>query len=76
MYYASKGLRDDKEVVLEAVKNKGIIIKYASFDARSDVDIAVAALTQNAKNMDYVKGCLNPAVLENEAVQKILNPED
>jgi len=76
LYYASKELRNDKDVVLEAVKNKGIIIKYASLEARSDVDIAVAALQQNGKTMDYVKGCLNPAILEDEAIQKILNPPE
>ena len=69
-------MRNDKEVVLEAVKNKGIIIKYASLEVRNDVDIAVAALQQNSKNMSYVKGCLNPEVLSNEAVQNILNPKE
>mgnify|MGYP002856423510 CR=1 FL=1 len=74
LYYASKELRDDKEVVLEAVKNKGIIIKYASLDARSDIDIAKAALLQNKKTMDYVKGCLNPEIIQNEDIQAIINP--
>ena len=73
---ASKELRDDKEVVLEAVKNKGIIVKYASLNARSDVDIALAALKQNGKTVDYVKGCLNPEVLKNEEIQNFLNPGD
>ena len=53
---------------------KGIILKYASLEARSDIDIAVTALQQNAKTQDYVKGYLNPQILQNEEIQKILNP--
>lgn len=49
MYYASKELRDDKEVVLEAVKHKGIIVKYASKRLLEDTEVVISALTQNKK---------------------------
>jgi len=55
---------------------QGIIIKYASLNARSDVDIAIAALQQNKKTMGYVKGCLNPEILEDERIQEVLNPPE
>mgnify|MGYP001625445911 FL=1 len=54
LYYANKELRDDKEVVLEAVKNKGIIVKYASERLLRDNDIIIAALTQNKKASIFI----------------------
>ena len=35
--------------MLEAVKNKGIIVKYASKRLLEDTEVIIAALTQNKK---------------------------
>jgi len=43
-------MRDDKEVVMEALKNKGIIVKYASKRLREDKDVAIEALKQDKKS--------------------------
>lgn len=65
-------MRNDKDIVLEAVKNKAIILKYASKELREDKDIAIAALTQNKKAKSYICQTL----FEDEDVQNILNPKE
>ncbi len=48
LYYVSK-IRDDKEAVLAAVTNKGLILKYASNRLRQDKDIVLAAIKQDKR---------------------------
>lgn len=55
---------------MEAVKNKAIILKYASKELREDKEIAIAALKQNKKAKSYI--CEN--LLKDEEIQNILNP--
>ena len=45
--YASDALRNDKEVVLAAVKLDGRALKYASADLKNDKDVVLAAMKQN-----------------------------
>ncbi len=56
-------------MVLEAVKNKAIILKYASKELREDRDIAIAALTQNKKSKSYI----SEKLLDDEEIKNILN---
>ena len=44
LYFASKEIRDDREIVKLAVENKGIIIKYASERLRNDKELAIIAV--------------------------------
>ena len=46
--YASKELRDDKDVVLAAVRQNGQSIRVASARLKDDEDVAMAALEQNS----------------------------
>ena len=69
LYFATEQMRDDKEVVLEAVKNKGIIIKYASYRLKNDLDIATAAIMQNKKSYEF----LGEDLKQNESILEILN---
>ncbi len=41
-------------MVLEAARNKGIIVKYASKRLREDKDIALEALKQNKKSYEFL----------------------
>ena len=52
LYYASKKLRDDKEVVKAAVENKGLIVKYASLRLRNDKEIAEIAIKQDKEHFN------------------------
>ena len=61
-------MRDDKDVVLEAVRNKGIIIKYASMRLREDKDIAIEALKQNKKCYEF----LGENIKQNEEIKEFL----
>ena len=54
LYFASPEMRDDKEVVLEAVKNKGIIVKYASTRLKNDFDVGFVAMAQNKKCYEFL----------------------
>ena len=67
---AYQELRNDKEVVLEAVKNKWLIIKYASKSLRSDKDIAMEVLKQNKEARIY----LTDEILKDKDIDLILNP--
>ena len=57
--------------MLEAVKNKAIILKYASKDLRNDKEVAIAAISQNKKSLSYISDELK----KDEDILKILNPE-
>ena len=54
LYYGSKSIRNDKEIVLEAVKKKGLILKYASYELREDKEIALAAVKQDKRALEYI----------------------
>ncbi len=68
LYFATKEMRDDKEVVLEAVKNKGIIVKYASSRLKKDLDIGLAAMGQDKSCYQF----LAPELQENEKIKKMM----
>lgn len=51
-------MRDDKEVVLEAVKQKGIIVKYASSRLRADKEVGIAAMTQDKSCFEFLSDTL------------------
>ena len=40
--------------VLEAVKKKGLILKYASYELRKDKEIALAAVKQDKRALEYI----------------------
>ena len=44
LYYATEELRDDKDVIMEAVKNDGQILYYASERLRDDNDVVMEAI--------------------------------
>lgn len=60
-------MRADKDVVMEAVKNKGIIVKYASKKLKEDKDIAIEAIKQNKKAFEF----LGENIKKNEEVLQL-----
>ena len=64
-------MRDDKEVVLEAVKNKPIIVKYASNRLREDKDVGIVALSVNKDKFAYE--FLGENLKKDEDILAILN---
>ena len=73
LYYASKELRDDEDVVLEAVTNKGLILKYASKRLRSEKKIVLAAIKQDKRAKEYIGV---EELKQDEDIQAILNPPE
>ena len=68
LYYASEQLRDDKEVVLAAVSNKGLIFKYASKRLRADEEVARAAINNYKDAIEYISDeALKQKILEEQA---------
>ena len=63
---------DDKDVVLAAVKNKWLIVKYASKRLRGDKDVAMAVITQSTKSSIY----LTDEILKDPDIDAILNPPE
>lgn len=51
--YASQRLQDDYEVVLAAVKKRGLNLKYASYNLRRDFTIAITAIEENGGAFRY-----------------------
>jgi hypothetical protein len=51
--FASKKLRNDKEIVLEAVKKNGLMLKFASNELRNDKEIILAAIKNHAYAFEY-----------------------
>jgi hypothetical protein len=60
-------MRADKEVVLEAVKQKAIIVKYASSELQNDKDVGVAAMNQDKRCYEF----LGEKLKEDEDILKI-----
>ena len=71
LYFASKNMRDDKEVVMKAIENKPIIVKYASKRLRNDLDIGLEVMNKNKKCFKF----LEPELQANEQIQEIKNAE-
>ena len=61
-------MREDKEIVLEAVKNKGIIVKYASQELKNDLEVGLAAISQDKSCYQF----LGEDLKENEEIQRRL----
>lgn len=55
MFLKHVGFRDDKEVVMAAVKENGFAIKYADKNLQQDEEVIVAAIKQNVKTIEIVK---------------------
>ena len=62
-------MRDDKEVVMEAVNNKPIIIKYASNRLREDKEIGLVAMKANKNCYEF----LGPNLKKDNDVLEVLN---
>ena len=69
LYFAAQDMRDDKEVVMEAVTNKPIIIKYASGRLREDKEIGMAAMKVNKNCYEF----LGPNLKQDEDILAIKN---
>ena len=53
--YASESLKNDKEVVMLAVKKLGIALKYASESLKNDMDVVKMAIEKgNLKSLKFV----------------------
>jgi hypothetical protein len=48
---------DDKEIVLDAVKNYGCAIKFISYKLKCDKDIVFAAVKNNGTALKHVSKC-------------------
>ncbi|MBS9775890.1 MAG: DUF4116 domain-containing protein [Fusobacterium sp.] len=51
--YVSKKLREDKEIIMEAVNLKGKALKYASDRLKDDKEVVLAAVKQNGSSLEY-----------------------
>ena len=69
MIASHDSLRDDYEVVLSAVTNKGLIFKYASKRLRETTEIAVAAMKQDKRAYDF----MSKEMQQSEAIQELKN---
>merc|ERR1712217_856766 len=49
----SGGLRDNRNIILAAVSQKGWALQYASAGCRGDRDIVLAAVTQNGCALEF-----------------------
>ena len=66
MEYASEELRNDKEVVLEAVKKYGDALQFASEELRNDKEVVLEAVKENGNAIKYA----SPELQEDEDVKK------
>ena len=51
------GYNNNKRVVMEAVKQDGMELQYASKQMQMDKDVVLAAITQNKNAMKFVDLC-------------------
>ena len=58
-------------MVMAAVKNKGLILKYASKRLRSNKNIAIEAIKQDKRAFDFIV----PELRQDEDIQNIVNPK-
>ena len=47
-------MRDDYDVVLAAVQNKGLILKYASKKLRANKEIVETAVNNDKRALDFI----------------------
>ena len=59
LQYATKNIRNDKEVVMTICKRDGNALQYASDNLRADKDIILAAVTTTPISLKYALGGLN-----------------
>ena len=52
--WASEEIRNNREIVMEAVKNNGYEIQYASNDLKNDKDLVITALKENKMAFAYI----------------------
>ena len=64
-------MRDDKDVILKAIEEKPIIVKYASKRLRSDIDVGIKVMNKNKKCFKF----LEPELQKDEQIQEIKNAE-
>ena len=58
-------------MVMAAVKNKVLILKYASKRLRSNKNIAIEAIKQDKRAFDFIV----PELRQDEDIQNIVNPK-
>lgn len=63
-------MRADKEVVLAAISDKPIIIKFASDELKEDKEIGLIAMNKNKKCYEF----LGPNLKQDQDILNILNP--
>ena len=61
LQYVTKHVRNDRSVVLTAVKKDGQVLQYASKTLRNDKEVVLAAVKQNAMALEYAS-----AILQND----------
>ena len=54
MFILNKIKEKNKDYVLKAVENDGMVLKYASSKLQNDKDVALAAVSQNSWALEYV----------------------
>ena len=69
--FASKNLKDDKEVVLEAVKKHELALQFASEELKADKNFILAAVNENGMALRYAsEEWKNDKDVVNEAVKQ------
>jgi hypothetical protein len=56
--YASKGLKNNYEIVIEAVKNYGMSLVYASHELQNNYEIVLEAVKNNGLSLKYASHVL------------------
>lgn len=56
LYNATPQHRDNKDIVLEAVRQNGMALKYASDRLRADPEVILTAMRENRKALEYAMG--------------------
>lgn len=64
-------MRDDEDVVLEAICSKPIIIKYASKRLRANKNIAKVALQKNKSCFEF----LDESLKDDEEIKNLINSQ-
>ncbi|MEC7464617.1 MAG: DUF4116 domain-containing protein, partial [Pseudomonadota bacterium] len=70
--FAAPHLRDDREVVLKAVKKWGVALKHASPRLRADREVVMAAVKRNSAALKYASKQLCSEFEENIPVGRQL----
>ena len=70
--FAAPHLRDDREIVLKAVKKWGIALKHASCRLQADREVVMAAVNRNSAALKYASKKLSAEFEENTPVGRQL----